>query len=120
MKYKIHEVTALFPMLEKGTRPYNDLEDHIRLFGQIEPIVVDGDTLLDGRNRLAICEENGIPPKVVQWSTLGVKNPQHEWIFGKNFARRNITKDVGTAIFVEYNKWDVAQEAQRSKSVRSR
>lgn len=112
MTYKIHPVAALFPMIPKGSRPYNDLEEHIRLFGQLEPIVVDGDTLLDGRNRLAICEDCGIKPKIVQWSTLGISNPQHEWIFGKNVARRNLTEEQRAQVYVDYSAWTDAEDAK--------
>lgn len=116
MKYKIHEVAALFPMIPKGSHAYNDLEEHIRLFGQLEPIVVDGDVLLDGRHRLAICEEHNITPKIVEWSTLGIKSEQHEWIFGKNAARRNLTEDQRAVVYTEYSNWTEIEDAKQRKA----
>ena len=111
-KYIVHPVAALFPLLEPGSRSYLELEDHIKLSGQLEPIVVDGDMLLDGRNRLAICEANGIPPKVVEWSTLGIATLKHEWIFGKNATRRSLTEDQRTAIYIAYNAWTAKGDAR--------
>lgn len=122
MKYKVHPVAELFPMLTPGSRAYNDLEENIRIYGQVEPIMLDGDVLLDGRNRLAICEALGIEPKVVQWSTIKHKVPDedkrelddlepHEWIFVKNNARRNLTEDQRLAIYVAYNAWDMEHMA---------
>lgn len=115
MKYKVHPVAELFPLIPKGSRPYNDLEENISLFGQMEPIVLDGELLLDGRNRLAICEGLGIEPKVAQWKSLGITVPIHEWIFSKNFARRNLTEDQRLAVHVEYNRWTIAQECAAAK-----
>jgi hypothetical protein len=115
MKYKIHEVAALFPLLIKGSPQYNDLEESIRLSGQLDPIVVDNDVLLDGRNRLAICEDNGIEPRTVQWSTLGIRKPQHEWIFAKNAARRNLTEDQRAAVYTAYNAWIMMDDSRLRK-----
>lgn len=114
-KYKIHEVAELFPMIPKGSSLYNDLWENIREFGQLDPIVVDGDTLLDGRNRLAICEDIGISPKVIEWSTLGISKTQDEWIYAKNWGRRNLTEDQRGEIYLKYNEWTARQSSKEKK-----
>jgi hypothetical protein len=126
MKYKVHPVAAMFPLLVPGSSPFNDLEVSIQTYGQIEPIVVDGDILLDGRNRLAVCEGLGIEPKVVEWSTMRLDVPrkglmpsrpldQDEWIFQKNVARRNITEDQRTALYAEFDAWQLAANARKEQ-----
>jgi len=107
----VHPVAAMFPMIPPKSRGYLELQEHILMFGQLDPIVLDGDVLLDGRNRLTICNEIGKEPKTVQWSTLGVKGEVHEWIFAKNATRRNLTDDQKTAVYVSYDKW--LQEAAK-------
>lgn len=116
-KYTVHEVAAMFPMLPKGSREYNELEEHIRTFGQLEPIVVDGEILLDGRNRMLVCEALKQKPIIVEWSSLRQTCQQHEWIFGKNWTRRDLKPDQKGAIFDEYNRYEIklaAEENQRA------
>lgn len=114
MKYKIHPVADMFPMLEG--RPFNDLEQDIELYGQHDPIVVDGDTLIDGRNRLRACESLGIEPKVVEWSTLGIKSQVHEWIFSKNIERRHLTDDQRVAITLAVDEYTDRLYAEEQKA----
>jgi len=45
------------------------LVDDIRKHGQLVPIVIRGDEVIDGRKRLAACQELGIEPRVVNLAT---------------------------------------------------
>ena len=51
---KIHPVAALFPMLPE--EEMLALAKSIKAHGLNESIVMQGDVLLDGRNRLAACK----------------------------------------------------------------
>ena len=101
--FKVHPVAAIFPMIPLGSQDWALLTDDIRENGQIEPSVWDGDVLLDGRNRELACERLGKEPKRIQWDRLGMKIPVHDWIFGKNIARRNLTHDQVAAVCGEMN-----------------
>jgi hypothetical protein len=46
---------------------YQELKADIAKNGQAEPIVVDGDVLIDGSNRLRACKELGIEPRILEW-----------------------------------------------------
>lgn len=116
MNYEVHPVAAMFPMIPEGSQQWNDLLDSIREIGQLDAAVLDGDILLDGRNRLRACEVLGIRPKFVQWSTLGIRIAQDEWISAKNFDRRHLTDDQRAQIGYEINAWQARQEAGKNKN----
>lgn len=113
--FKIHPVAGIFPMIAHGSRQWNNLVEDIATNGQIEPTVWDGDVLIDGRNRELACEQLGIAPKRVQWSTLGVKIPVGEWIMGKNVARRQLTPDQVATVYAEYNALVKRLRAEKAK-----
>ncbi|MHC1764716.1 MAG: ParB N-terminal domain-containing protein [Verrucomicrobiia bacterium] len=48
--FTIHPSAALFPLLSE--KEFGGLVDSIRSIGLLEPIVIDGKKLIDGRNRL--------------------------------------------------------------------
>jgi hypothetical protein len=112
---KIHPVAAMFPMIQEGTIQWNDLLESVKSHGQIDPIVYDGDVLIDGRNRLAVCQKIGIKPKSIQWADLKLSMPVHEWIFTRNFDRRHMTQDQKVATHAEYQAWQLAQEGVENK-----
>ena len=47
-KYRHHPVTDMFPL--PSEQEYQELKASIREQGQLQPIVVDGEELLDGRH----------------------------------------------------------------------
>jgi disulfide oxidoreductase YuzD len=49
---KVHPLIDLFPMMSE--EELADLAEDIKANGLIYPIVIDGDVLIDGRNRLAV------------------------------------------------------------------
>ena len=106
-KYRLHPVAAMFPML-KGY-DYGELKLSIENHGQQEPIVVEGDVLIDGRNRLKICLELGIEPRVVEYtSALDVSI----YIHAANIHRRHLTEDQRAQIADAIYHWRVAQRNQ--------
>lgn len=84
--YKVHRIAALFPMMDDEA--FDSLKSSIRQHGQQVPIVMQGDTLLDGRNRLRACLELKREPKIEQYQ--GALLPG-EYIFQLNFERRDLT-----------------------------
>ena len=58
---KVHPVAEWFPMIEGEA--FDALVEDIKANGLLTPIVVQGDTLLDGRNRRAACAQAGVAPR---------------------------------------------------------
>ncbi len=68
---------------------YNQLEQNILKDGIREPLVVWGDTLIDGHNRLSIAQKHGLEYKTVSMD-FGDDKAAKEWIILNQFGRRNI------------------------------
>lgn len=85
-KYKIHPVAALFPMMtdDELNELANDIEDN----GLIHPIIMQGDLVIDGRNRLRACEIANVQPKFDEFDGESVE----AYIVSANLSRRNLTK----------------------------
>ena len=91
--YRVHPVASMFPLLE--SEDYDDLKNSIEGYGQQAPIIVQGDVLLDGRNRLRACLEIGIRPRTVEYSgDLDVV----QFIRISNIDRRHLGPDERIAI----------------------
>lgn len=56
--------------------------------GLVEPIVVYGDQILDGRNRLRACELADVDPEFREWE--GDESDILPWIISKNLHRRHL------------------------------
>lgn len=82
------EFQKLIPALSE--EEYNQLEKNIVADGCRDPIVLWGDTVIDGHNRLSICRKNCIPYKAI-----GVEfdndNDVKEWMILNQFGKRNIS-----------------------------
>jgi ParB family chromosome partitioning protein len=64
-KYSVHPVTACWPMMAPDEMA--ELIADIKIKGLQDPIILIGDVLLDGRNRLKACQEAGIEPQFIQY-----------------------------------------------------
>ena len=106
----------MFPLIQRGSREWVRLLDSIREEGQVQPIVMDGDMLLDGRNRMAVCETLGIEPKTVQWRDLGMTMDKEDWIEAVNVERRHLTPDQFTTICTQINLYRDEQYAKEMKA----
>lgn len=82
---KIHPVAQLFPML--SDQELHDLAQDIKANGLQQPIVMHGDTLLDGRNRLAACDKAGVKPTFRQHEGDPVR-----FIISANLRRRHLSE----------------------------
>ena len=82
------EFENLLPPLSE--EDYKGLEESIKADGCRDPLVVWGDTLVDGHNRYKICTQNGISYQIVKRDF-----PDREavilWIITNQMSRRNLT-----------------------------
>jgi len=113
---QIHPVAEMFPIMDRGGKEFIDLVDSIREDGLQEPLVMDGDVLIDGRNRLVACEVAQVEPRFVQFSEVrkgevGVT----EWIWAKNFTRRQMTVDQRVAVAAKVNAWRTEEAKAQAK-----
>ena len=66
--YRVHPAAALFPLLADDDTGFDALKSSILERGQLLPILVQGDVLLDGRNRLRACLAVGVKPRVEEYN----------------------------------------------------
>lgn len=83
---KIHPVAELFPMLSQNE--LQGLAEDIKENGLQQPIVIQGDVLLDGRNRLEACKIVGVEPEFKEFGGENV----FEFIIGANLHRRHLNE----------------------------
>ena len=81
---KIHPVAELFPMLPKAE--LDELANDIRDNGLQIPIVVQGDTLIDGRNRMEACRIAKVKPEFKEYTG----DDPVAFIIGANIHRRHL------------------------------
>jgi hypothetical protein len=110
--YGVHPVAHMFPLLTG--KPLDELKKSIEINGQQEPIVVDGHTILDGRNRLIIMNELGLEPRLVEFAKLKAGISAGEWIAIKNLQRRHLTDGQRLAIAIKYQTWLNQERAGQS------
>lgn len=84
--YENHPAADIFPMMDRTT--FFDLVEDIRVNGQIEPIVLCNDLVLDGRNRYAACVHLGIEPKFREYD--GDPNKVVDYVVSLNLKRRHL------------------------------
>jgi ParB-like chromosome segregation protein Spo0J len=92
--YKVHPAASLFPLLEG--EDFTDLVESIKTYGLMHPIIVKGNVLIDGRNRLRAVREANKPGQIVELRTveLGADvESAAEYIYQINVNRRNLTED---------------------------
>ncbi|HUU93728.1 MAG TPA: DNA modification methylase [Phycisphaerae bacterium] len=85
------EFRALIPPLAEGERA--QLEANLKADGCISPVVTwrGRNTILDGHNRVAICERLGIGFRVVQKDFSG-REAAAAWVIRTQIGRRNLTR----------------------------
>ncbi len=80
-----HPAAELFPFM--SDEELAELAADIRAHGLLEPIVLLGGLVLDGRNRLRACEAAGVEPSFIEWDGSG--DPA-VWVISKNLKRRHL------------------------------
>ncbi len=84
-QYRVHPAAAVFPIM--SGREFDELVEDVRVNGLREPVVVSGDQLIDGRNRVRACAAAGVVP--------GIRELEHgtdvaSWVMSVNVHRRHL------------------------------
>ena len=95
-EYSFHEYANLFPLLRD--EELTALSKDIEVNGQLEPIIVEGKIILDGRNRYLACRKAGIEPTFIEWHSKGEILP---FIVSKNLHRRHLRTNQKALIAVQ-------------------
>jgi site-specific DNA-methyltransferase (adenine-specific) len=106
---KIHDVAQLFPML--AGEELKELANDIHQNGLLQPIVMQGDTLLDGRNRLAACKLASVEPFFMQYEG----DSPVAFIIAANLKRRHLDKGQKIALGIEIEPY-FAEEAKKRQA----
>jgi len=92
---KAHKLAKFFPMLEGAD--FDDLVEDIRQHGQLEPITMIGDEILDGVNRWKACQRLHIEPKTRQFKG----DDPLSYVVSVNVRRRHLNQSQRAALAVE-------------------
>lgn len=107
--YPVHPVADLFPMMSSAE--LRELADDIMRDGQIQPVVLLGEQILDGRNRLAACRMAGVAPTFCQYHG---ESPV-AFIISANLRRRHLNQGQKIALGLEIEPY-FAEEARKRKA----
>ncbi len=114
MSYTIHPAAELFPLIEGAE--FDSLVADIQANGLIEPIAIQGNVVLDGRNRLRACEAAGIAPR---YQEVPKGADAVRYIIGRNVHRRHLSTAQRSAIAAELanlNKLDNLKQSRTEGS----
>ena len=84
-QYRVHPAAAMFPIM--SGREFDELVEDVRVNGLREPVVVMGDQLIDGRNRVRACAAAGVAPEVRE---LERGTDVASWVMSVNVHRRHL------------------------------
>jgi hypothetical protein len=115
--YKVHPAASLFPLIEG--EEFDELCDSILKNGMRVPVLVDGDVLIDGRNRLRAVEAlrakgEKVKFDIVHWLNHGMN--VSEWIWDVNAMRRHMSEDALVCASAEIWKLIQAENQGRKKA----
>jgi ParB-like chromosome segregation protein Spo0J len=88
----VHPVAALFPMMTG--QEFTELVADIKANGLVNPIIRQGDTLIDGRNRMAACERAGVTPRFTEFTG----DDPTAFIISANIHRRHLKESQRAVI----------------------
>jgi len=109
---EVHPVAEKFPLLVGSD--YEELVRDIRDRGQLHPVVIHGNQLLDGRNRVRACDELNIAPVEIEWDAPdGVT--AGEWIISTNLQRRHLTSQQRAMLAADPDILDVLEAEARER-----
>lgn len=113
---KIHPLACNIP--EQSEEEYQALLESIRKCGQLRPILVYQDQVLDGRHRLRACKQLGIEPKFQIFTENG--STAIDIVVAENIARRNLNPGQRACLSVDLamKKGDEYRHALRTRTVK--
>ena len=108
------EFENLLPPLSE--EDYKGLEESIKADGCRDPLVIWGDTLVDGHNRYKICTQNNISYQIVK-RDFSDREAVILWIISNQLSRRNLTAFQRSELALRL-KPKLAQEAKERQGER--
>ena len=115
MTYDIHPVAALFPLIHG--EEFDALVASIKEDGLLDPIEYQGNTIIDGRNRLRACQAAGVVP---QYRELPKSIDPVKHILQRNIHRRHLTTDQRAAIAAELATMTRAQASAKANAAQGK
>jgi N6-adenosine-specific RNA methylase IME4/ParB-like chromosome segregation protein Spo0J len=119
-----HPLATLFPPMDQES--YKQLKADIEVNGQIEPIIMYGGLVADGRHRYSACVDLEREPVTIEWE--GTEEELERVVVARNLMRRHLTLEQRAAIAIKMaalpwgaNKYTIGQAvkggAQRQKDI---
>jgi ParB-like chromosome segregation protein Spo0J len=110
--YQVHPIASMFPLMQG--EEFEKFKISIQDRGQLEPIIVQGNKLLDGRNRLRACLELGIEPNIREFGEAD-SGTVGRYILAINLDRRHLSMAKRIEISNEANGWMVRERNRLRK-----
>lgn len=111
--YETHPAADVFPMMTEDE--LRELAADIRTHGLRQAVVMVGERILDGRNRVSACALIGMEPRFRQYEGPNDEADLLDYVVSQNFARRHLTASqrawLGAKLEERYA--EIAKEAQR-------
>lgn len=101
---KLHELCELFPKIDGEA--YEALKADIAVNGLLNPIVMCGDSILDGQNRFRACNELGVSPRFTEFKGDNIL----EFVLAQNLHRRHLTPGQSATIVALAQDWAKAHK----------
>lgn len=102
----------ILPPLSK--EEYAELEKSVKEKGVLSPILTWNGYIVDGHNRYAICQKNGITAFEVKEMQFGSKDEVLEWILSHQLGRRNLNDFQRNEVALKYEKVIAERMKERS------
>lgn len=117
--YDIHPIAQLLPEMDEGELRL--LAESIQKMGQLDPIVLLDDQILDGRSRQAACERLGIGPIFRNFDPARDGQSPTAFVIAKNVNRRHLTTGQRAIVIqasLEYFERE-AEERQKATQIQA-
>lgn len=108
--YEFHEIANIFPMMSNDD--FSSLKEDIKNNGQINPIFLHENKIIDGRNRYRACCELEILPVFENWDGQG---SLVDFVLGLNLIRRHLDTGQKAAIALSIMPMQQAEAKERQR-----
>jgi hypothetical protein len=109
-----HPVANLFPLIDG--QEFEELKADIAAHGQREPVWTYEGKIIDGRNRVRVCEALGIEPRLREWEGNG---SLVSFVLSLNLHRRHLSSPQRAAIAVDLLPLLEAEARERQRQAGS-
>lgn len=116
-EYRLHPLAEMFPAMSDGELA--ELAKDIEQNGQLHPIRVIGDQIIDGCNRYRACQIAGVEPAVEEYEGSTDEEMLIRYVMSCNLSRRQLTSSQRAMLAVELlpRLEAAAKERQRAAGV---